>query len=76
VAEREAELVAGYAEVAYAGLVTVTTGDEAALRAACDECEQVAREHGLELRPLDGRQDVAYAAALPLGLGLSRTWVA
>jgi hypothetical protein len=76
VAEREAELVAGYAEVAYAGLVTVTAGDEAALLAACDECEQVAREHGLELRPLDGRHDVAYAAALPLGLGLSRTWVA
>jgi hypothetical protein len=76
VAEREAELVAGYAEVAYAGLVTVTAGDDETLRAACDECEQVAREHGLELRPLDGRQDVAYAAALPLGLGLSRTWVA
>jgi hypothetical protein len=76
VAEREAELVAGYAEVTYAGLVTVTADDEAALRAACDECEQVAREHGLELRPLDGRHDLAYAAALPLGLGLSRTWVA
>jgi hypothetical protein len=76
VAEREAELVAGYAEVAYAGVVTVTAGGDATLRAACDECEQVAREHGLELRPLDGRQDVAFAAALPLGLGLSRTWVA
>ena len=51
-----------------------TTIDE--LRAACDECEQLAREHGLELRPLDGRQDLAWAAALPLGLGLARTWVA
>ena len=75
VVEREAELVAGYAEVAYAGLVTVTAHDEATLRGACDECEQVAREHGLELRPLDGRHDVAFAAALPLGLGLSRSWV-
>jgi hypothetical protein len=74
VAEREAELVAGYAEVTYAGLVTVTTDDDATLRVACDECEQVAREHGLELRPLDGRHDIAFAAALPLGLGLSRTW--
>ena len=76
VAEREAELVAGYAEVTYAGLVTVTADDDQALRAACDECEQIAREHGLELRPLDGRHDVAFAAALPLGLGLSRMWVA
>ena len=75
VTEREAELVAGYAEVTFAGLVTVTADDPNALLAACDECEQVAREHGLELRPLDGRQDVAFAAALPLGLGLSRTWV-
>jgi hypothetical protein len=75
VAEREAELVAGYADVTYAGLLTVTADDETALRAACDECEQIAREHGLELRPLDGRQDAAFAAALPLGLGLSRTWV-
>jgi hypothetical protein len=75
VAEREAELVAGYAEVTYAGLLTVTADDETALRAACDECEQIAREHGLELRPLDGRQDAAFAAALPLGLGLSHTWV-
>jgi hypothetical protein len=76
VAEREAELVAGYAEVAYAGLVTVTADDEALLQMAGDECEQIAREHGLELRPLDGRHDIAFAAALPLGLGLSRTWVA
>ena len=76
VAEREAELVAGYAEVTYAGLVTVTADDDQTLRGACDECEQIAREHGLELRPLDGRQDIAFAAALPLGLGLSRVWVA
>jgi hypothetical protein len=76
VAEREAELVAGYAEVTFAGLVTVTADDPGSLLAACDECEQVAREHGLELRPLDGRQDLAFAAGLPLGLGLSRTWVA
>jgi hypothetical protein len=75
VVEREAELVAGYAEVSYAGLVVVTADDELALRNACDECEQIAREHGLELRPLDGRQDLAFAAALPLGLGLTRAWV-
>ena len=76
VAEREAELTAGYAEVAYGGLVTVTADDAAGLLGACDECEQVAREHGLELRPLNGRHDTAFAAALPLGFGLARTWAA
>jgi hypothetical protein len=75
VVEREAELVAGYAEVAYAGLVTVTAADEARLQEASEQVEHVAREHGLELRSLDGRQDVAFAAALPLGLGLARTWL-
>jgi hypothetical protein len=30
--------------------------------------EQLAHEAGLELRVLDGRQDVAWAASLPLGL--------
>ena len=75
VTEREAELVAGYAEIAYAGLVTVTADTDEALTAGCEEMEQVAREHGLELRPLDGRHDHAWAAALPLGLGLARLWI-
>ena len=30
--------------------------------------EQLARESGMELRCLDGRQDLGWAAALPLGL--------
>ena len=34
----------------------------------CEIIEQLARESGMELRCLDGRQDVAWAAALPLGL--------
>lgn len=75
VVEREAELLAGYAENAYAGLVTVTADSDERLQAACDEIEQVAREHGLELRALDGRQGLAFAAALPLGLGLSRVGI-
>jgi hypothetical protein len=76
VAEREAELVAGYAEVAYAGIVTVTADSGDALSNMCDETEQIAREHGIDLRPLDGRHDVAFAASLPLGIGLSRQWFA
>lgn len=74
VVEREAELIAGYAEVTYGGLLTVTADTHDGLDQACDQCEQAARDHGLDLRPLDGRQDLAYAAALPLGLGLARMW--
>ena len=66
--DREEELVSGYAEIAYAGLVTVTAGSEAELDDHGELIEQLAREAGLELRPLDGRQDLAWAAALPLGL--------
>ncbi|MBI2710229.1 MAG: hypothetical protein HYX34_11130 [Actinobacteria bacterium] len=73
VAEREAELVAGYAEIAYAGLVRVTAGDEDTLGEGCEQLEHLAREHGVELRCLYGRQDAAWAASLPLGLGLART---
>ena len=73
VTEREAELVAGYAEVAYAGLVCLTAADTDRLDAACDDLEATGREHGLDLRALDGRHDLGWAAALPLGLGLGRT---
>jgi hypothetical protein len=67
VVEREAELVSGYAEVQFVGLVIVTapTGDELAIAGAA--AEQAAASAGLELRRLDGRHDLALAAALPLG---------
>jgi hypothetical protein len=66
--EREQELIAGYPEVAYVGLVTVSATTEEELNDHSDVVEQLAREAGLELRPLDGRQDIAWAAALPMGL--------
>lgn len=69
--DREDELVAGYAEVGYAGLVTVTATDADELEEHCEIVEQLAREAGMELRCLDGRQDVAWAAALPLGLAIN-----
>ncbi len=72
VSEREQELVAGFVEFDFTGLVTVSAGTEDDLWEACDHIDQVAREHGLELRPLDGRHDVAWAAALPFGLGIGR----
>lgn len=66
--DREDELVAGYAEMAYLGLVTVSATSEEELEDHGELVEQLAREAGMELRPLDGRQDLAWAAALPFGL--------
>ncbi|MDP9403446.1 MAG: hypothetical protein M3P85_08945 [Actinomycetota bacterium] len=66
--DREAELVAGYAEMGYLGLVGVSAPSEEALVEAAEVTEQLAREVGMELRCLEARQDLAWAAALPLGL--------
>lgn len=67
--DREEELVAGYAEMTYCGLVAVSAQNEDELERHGEVLEQLAREAGMELRPLDGRQDLAWAAAaLPLGL--------
>ncbi|MGI8873738.1 MAG: SCO6880 family protein [Egibacteraceae bacterium] len=67
VEEREAELVSGFGEMEYFGIVTVTARDEEALARSSAEYEQVAAQAGLELRPLDGQHDLAFAAILPLG---------
>lgn len=74
VAEREAELVAGYAELAYAGFLIVTAPDRDELDRSCAEYEQAAARSGLELRALDGRHDTGLVCALPLGRGLAERW--
>lgn len=66
--DREEELVAGFAEMRYCGLVTVSAGSSEELERDAEIVEQLARESGMELRLLDYRQDVAWAGALPLGL--------
>lgn len=71
VLDREAELVAGFSELEYAGFVTVSASDLETLDRSCAEYEQVACKAGLELRPLDGRQDLGVACSLPLGRGLA-----
>jgi hypothetical protein len=76
VLEREAELVAGYAELEYAGFVTVTAPDPDALALACASYEQAAAQAGLELRALDGRHDLGVVCALPLGRGLAERGIA
>lgn len=70
VTEREEELVSGYAEVAYLGLVTVSADSLEGMEDATSAFEASALQAGLGLRPLDHQQDVAWAAALPLGLGV------
>jgi hypothetical protein len=69
--DREDELVAGYCEIAYCGLVTVTAPTLDELEEHGEIVEQLAREAGMDLRLLDARQDAAWAAALPVGLGPS-----
>jgi hypothetical protein len=66
--EREREIVAGFAEMGYVGLVTVSARSEDELEEHAEIVEQRAHEAGMELRVLDGRQDVAWAGGLPLGL--------
>lgn len=68
VAEREAELGAGHAEVAMVGVVVVSAEDPGALARRCADEEQAAAAAGLELRRLDGRHDLGLGWSLPLGL--------
>lgn len=69
--DREEELVSGFPEMAYAGLVTVSAPDLDTLEEHGEIVEQLARENGMDLRLLDARQDIAWAAGLPLGLAPS-----
>src|SRR3546814_9520241 len=66
-AEREAALVAGYAELEFAGFLTVSAADEETLERSCAEYEQAAAQAGLELRALHGRHDLGVVCALPIG---------
>jgi hypothetical protein len=70
-AEREAELVAGYAELCFAGFLTVSVPDPNQLDEACAGYVQAAAQAGLDLRRLDGRHDLGLLCALPVGRGLA-----
>lgn len=74
VLEREAELVAGFREAAYSGLVTIAADTADELYAAMDDVETHAQDAGLELRPLWGRQPAAWAASLGIGLSVGQVW--
>jgi hypothetical protein len=70
-AEREAELVAGYDELCFAGFVTVSAADVDQLDRACADYVQAAARAGLDLRRLDGRHDLGLLCALPIGRGVA-----
>ena len=72
VAARESELVAGYCELEFCGLITVTAADVDALERSCAEWEQIAAHAGIQLRRLNAQHDTAFACTLPLGIGPSR----
>ncbi|MER8219037.1 SCO6880 family protein [Streptomyces sp. NPDC094143] len=64
---RERQLIAGHADVALTGLITVTADTDAALDAACAQIETAAVTGGVDLRRLWYQQPDAFAvAALPL----------
>src|SRR5207237_6450840 len=54
VLEREAELVAGYPELLYAGIITVSAPDRSGLDTASAQLVPPAAAAGLHLRPLHG----------------------
>ena len=69
--EREEELVAGFSEFEFAGLVSVSAPTQEALDKACADVVQVSAGCNVELRPLDGRQGEAVGACLPLARGIA-----
>jgi hypothetical protein len=76
VSARESEVANGATAVGYAGLVVVTVAggaDDSARMQRCSKAvERRFRNRRVLLRPLWGRMELGLAAALPLGLGLSR----
>lgn len=68
---RERQLIAGHADVALSGLLTVSADTEDELRAACAVVETAAVGAQLDLRALSWQQAEAFTAgALPLALAV------
>ncbi|MEV6974479.1 SCO6880 family protein [Kitasatospora sp. NPDC093806] len=68
---RERQLIAGHADVALTGLLTVSADTEEELRAACAVVETAAVGAQLDLRPLTWQQAEAFTAcALPFALAV------
>jgi hypothetical protein len=74
--QREQEIITGYREFTYAGIICVSAPTLAKLERAGDDLVQVAGGLAMEIRALHGRHDQAFAVCLPLGRALAppRKW--
>lgn len=69
-AEHERDLSDGHAFYRFTGFVTVTAPTHEELSAACGEIEEAAGRSFLDIRRLNGQQDIAFTYGLPLCRGL------
>ena len=72
--QREAELNAGFQELCFGALITLTcpNGDDEILDAEAAHVEQTAAQIGVELQALWGQQGAGWVASLPLGRTLAQ----
>lgn len=70
--QREHELGAGFAELRYVGLLTVTASTIDELDTLTPTVEQAAAQAGIELSALYGRHATGWVASLPLGRTVAR----
>ena len=68
--EREEELVAGFVELAFGGVVTISASTMDELDQASTDITQIAAGVGVELRALHGRHGDALVACLPVARGV------
>ncbi|MDQ3876986.1 MAG: type VII secretion protein EccE [Actinomycetota bacterium] len=68
-ASNERDLSDGHAFYQFAGCITVTASSGDELERACGEIEEAAGRSLLDLRPMNGQQDVAFTYTLPLCRG-------
>ena len=66
--DREAELVDGFAETDFVGVITISRSTPEGLVADCEAFEAEAMQAGIQLRALDRQHDLGWAASLPLGI--------
>jgi hypothetical protein len=71
VLDREQEIVAGFTEFEYVGLILVSASSQEELEDRCTEYEQTAASVGVDVRPLDGRHADGWVASLPMGRGVA-----
>ncbi|GJM36935.1 MAG: SCO6880 family protein [Acidimicrobiales bacterium] len=70
VEEREEELVSGWGEFVYVGILVVTASTLEDLDDAVAELTQITGSLGMETKPLHGRHDLAMVVTLPVARGV------